>query len=194
MYFTASVCLQPCSPASRSSPAIQEPPPWGRGQNSVFHSICVPPAMLAGIPRQSHHSGATSIGERPEWCILQHLRASNHARRHPGQSRHSGTTSTGERPECCISQHLRASNHARRHPAAVPPFRSHLHGGEDRMVYFTASARLQPCSPASRGSPAIQEPPPLGRGQNSVFYSICAHPAMLAGIPRQSRHSGATSE
>ena len=97
-----------------------------------------------------------------------------------------------KKPELYILQHLRASSLARRLSAAVPPHRGHLHWGQARMMYFTAPARLQPCSPAFRGSPATQGPPPLGRGHNGVFYRTCAPPAMLAGIPRQSWQTGAT--
>ena len=62
------------------------------------------------------------------------------------------------------------------------------------MVYFSAPLRLKQCSPAFRGSPAIQSPPPVGRCKYGAFYASCAPPAMRASIPRQARHIGAISK
>ena len=36
-----------------------------RNQNCISYSTCAPPALLAGFPRQSRHTGATSTGDRP---------------------------------------------------------------------------------------------------------------------------------
>ena len=60
--------------------------------------------------------------------------------------------------------------------------------GRGKNVYFTASARFQPWSAAFHCSPATEGASPCGRCKNGAFYSACAAPAMLGGIPRQSRH------